>query len=61
MVKKTISKAADLTIETKSFPAFTSRLHRLVRESGGYISQEEQTQSHAEIANSVSIRITPDS
>jgi hypothetical protein len=55
-----IIKTADLSIETKSFPAFTSRLHRLVHDNGGYITQEEQTQSNAEIANTVSIKVPVD-
>jgi hypothetical protein len=53
-------KTADLSIETKSFPSFTARLHRLVHDNGGYISQEEQTQSKAEITNAVSIKVPVD-
>ncbi len=55
-----IVKTATLSIETKSFPAFAERLHHLVRESGGYIAQEEQTQTSAQIANTVSIKVPVD-
>lgn len=55
-----IVKTADLSVETKSFPAFTDRLHRLVRDNGGYIAQEEQTQTSAQIANTVSIKVPVD-
>ena len=55
-----IVKTADISIETKNFPRFTERLHRLVRESGGYIAQEDQSQSPAEIKNSISIRVPVD-
>lgn len=55
-----IVKTADLVIETKSFTRFTDRLHRLVRETGSYISQEEQTQSPSEIDNTVAIKVPVD-
>ena len=55
-----IVKTADLSIETKSFPRFTERLHRLVRESGGYFAQEEQSQSSGEIQNAVTIKVPVD-
>jgi len=55
-----IVKNADLAIETKSFPGFTTRLHRLVRENGGYIAQEAESQNSFEINNSVSIKVPVD-
>ncbi len=55
-----IVRTADLSIETKSFSRFTERLHRIVRESGGYIGQEEQSQTLAEIQNAVSIKVPVD-
>jgi hypothetical protein len=55
-----IIKTADLSIQTKSFPTFTARLHRLVHDNGGYISQEEQSQSNAEITNTVTIKVPVD-
>jgi Domain of unknown function (DUF4349) len=57
---KKIIKTADLSIETKSLIRFTDRLHRLVRDNGGYIAQEEQTQSAGQIDNSISIKIPVD-
>jgi hypothetical protein len=55
-----IIKTADLSIETKNFSSFTARLHRLVHDNSGYISQEEQTQSNAEINNTISIKVPVD-
>jgi hypothetical protein len=55
-----IIKTADLSVETKSFVKFTDRLHRLVRESGGYLSQEEQSQTPTEIDNTVVIKVPVD-
>jgi len=55
-----IVKTADLTMETKSFARFAERLHRLVRDNGGYIAQEEQTQSALRIDNTVSIKVPVD-
>ena len=55
-----IVKTADLTMETKSFARFAERLHRLVRDNGGYIAQEEQTQSALRIGNTVSIKVPVD-
>jgi hypothetical protein len=55
-----IVKSADLSLETKSFPRFTDRLHKLVRDNGGYIAREEQTQTTAQVANTVSIKVPVD-
>jgi hypothetical protein len=52
-----IVKTADLSIEVKNFPVFTDRLHRIVHENAGYIAQEAQTQTSAQIANTVSIKV----
>lgn len=57
---KKIIKTAELSIETKSFTRFTDRIHRLVRDNGGYIAQEEQTQSAGQIDNIISIKIPVD-
>jgi hypothetical protein len=57
---KKIVKTADLSVETKSFSRFTDRLHQLVRENGGYIAQEDQSQSSSEIDNTVSIKVPVD-
>lgn len=57
---KKIIKTADLHIEVKNFPRYTSRLHNAVMESGGYIAQEELTQTSGEIDNTVSIKVPVD-
>lgn len=54
---KKIIKTADLNLEVKNFGIFTRRLHQAVKETGGYIAQEEQTQSPAEIANTLTIKV----
>jgi hypothetical protein len=58
--ERKIVKTADLNIEVKNFPAFTDRLHRAVRQSSGYISQEQQVQTASGIENTVTIRIPVD-
>jgi hypothetical protein len=58
--EKKIIKTADLSIEVKSFSAFTRRLHDAVHQSGGYISQEQQDQSSSSIENTVTIKIPVD-
>ncbi len=55
-----IVKTADLTVETKSFARLTERLHRLVRENGGYIAQEEQIRIASRIDDDISIKIPVD-
>ena len=42
---KKIVKTADLQVEVKNYKSFYDRLHRAVRQFGGYIAQEEQSQS----------------
>ena len=55
-----IVKTADLTVETRSFARLTERIHRLVRENGGYIAQEEQTRIASRIDDDISIKIPVD-
>ena len=55
-----IVKTADLAIEVKNFQRYTGRLHSAVKQSGGYIAQEQQTQSSGEIENTVSIKVPVD-
>lgn len=57
---KKIIKTADLHIEVKDFQRYTSRLHNAVKAAGGYIAQEQQTQTAAEIDNTVSIKVPVD-
>ncbi|MBS1664488.1 MAG: DUF4349 domain-containing protein [Bacteroidetes bacterium] len=54
---KKIIKTADLTLETRSFKTYQNRLRQTVKQSGGYISQEQQTQSAASIDNTVTIKV----
>jgi hypothetical protein len=55
-----IVKTADLAIRVKDFQLFTNRLHAAVKQSGGYIAQEQQTQDAGEIVNTVSIKVPVD-
>jgi hypothetical protein len=57
---KKIIKTADLHIEAKNFKIFTDRLHRAVKQSGGYIAGEQQTQSLSTIENTVTIKVPVD-
>jgi len=54
---KKIIKVADINLEVKDFKTFTRRLHQAVKQSGGYVAQEEQNQSPAGISNSVTIKV----
>ncbi|HTI11557.1 MAG TPA: DUF4349 domain-containing protein [Puia sp.] len=54
---KKIVKTADLQVEVKNYQSFYDRLHRAVRQSGGYVAQEQQSQSSYKIENTVSIKI----
>ena len=54
---KKIVKTADLDLEVKDFGQFTRRLHQAVKESGGYIAQEDQKQSATGITNSMTIKV----
>lgn len=55
-----IVKTADLAIRVKDFQLFTNRLHAAVKQSGGYIAQEQQTQDAGEILNTVTIKVPVD-
>jgi hypothetical protein len=57
---KKIVKTAGLNIEVKNFPSFTDRLHRAVRQSGGYIAQEQESQYNFTIENTVTIKVPVD-
>ncbi|HEY1214043.1 MAG TPA: DUF4349 domain-containing protein [Bryobacteraceae bacterium] len=54
---KKIIKTAELDLEVKSFGTFTRRLHQSVKAMGGYIAQEEESRSEAEISNNVTIKV----
>lgn len=57
---KKIIKTADLNVEVKSFRTFADRLRQNVKNSGGYIAQEQQTQSLSTIENTVTIKVPVD-
>lgn len=54
---KKIVKTANLQLEVKNYRSFYDQLHQAVRQSGGYIAQEEQSQSSYKIENTVSIKV----
>ncbi|HXB91976.1 MAG TPA: DUF4349 domain-containing protein [Puia sp.] len=55
-----IVKTANLKIEVKHFGSYLQQLHHLVKESGGYIAQETQSQSDYSIENTVAIKVPVD-
>lgn len=55
-----IVKTASLNVEVKSFRDYTARLHAKVRAAGGYIAQEEQSESPYKIENVVTIKVPVD-
>lgn len=57
---KKIIKTASLNLEVKDYNTFYSSLREKVRAAGGYIAQEEQTQSDYKIENSLTIKVPVD-
>jgi hypothetical protein len=57
---KKIVKTANLKAEVKDYKSFSQQLTEKIRKYGGYISQEEQSQSDYKIENSVIIKIPVD-
>ena len=55
--ERQLVKTAELRMIVKDFNPFTRRLHDAVKQLGGYISQEDQTESVSEISNSVTIKV----
>jgi len=55
-----IVRTADLTLKVKNFRFFSSRLHAAVKQSGGYIAQEQEQQNAGEIENTVTIKVPVD-
>ena len=54
---KKIVKTANLNLEVKNYKSFNDLLHRTVKQSGGYIAQEEQNESGYKIENTVTIKV----
>jgi len=57
---KKIIKTATLTLEVKNYQAFNELLHTGIKETGGYIAQEEQNQSAYKIENVVTVKVPVD-
>jgi Domain of unknown function (DUF4349) len=57
---KKIIKTGNLTMEVKSYKTFNDLLHSGIKQSGGYIAQEEQNQSDYKIENIVTIKVPVD-
>lgn len=57
---KKIVKIANLNAEVKDYKTFSQQLSEKVKKYGGYISQEEQSQSDYQIQNSVVIKVPVD-
>lgn len=58
--EKKIIKTASLNVEVKDYNAFYISLRDKIRAVGGYVAQEEQTQSDYKIENSVTIKVPVD-
>ena len=57
---KKIIKTATLNLEVKDYNTFYTSLREKVRAAGGYIAQEEQSQSDYKIENSLIIKVPVD-
>lgn len=57
---KKIIKTASLNLEVKDYNTFYTSLREKVRAAGGYIAQEEQSQSDYKIENSLTIKVPVD-
>lgn len=57
---KKIIKTASLNVEVKEYAAFSVSLREKVKAAGGYIAQEEQTQSDYKIENTIVIKVPVD-
>ena len=57
---KKIIKTANLNLEVKDYSAYNSSLRDKLKQFGGYIAQEEQSQSEYKIENTITIKIPVD-
>jgi len=57
---KKIVKNATLNAEVKDYKSFSQQLNEKVKKYGGYISQEEQSQSEYQVQSSVVIKVPVD-
>lgn len=54
---KKIVKTANLRLEIGAYKLYNDRMRQLVKQFGGYISSEEQTQTDEQIENDVTIKV----
>jgi len=57
---KKIIKTATLKVEITDFKSFTDIVHKVVKQYGGYIANEEQNQSDEKIESTISIKVPVD-
>jgi len=57
---KKIIKTANLNLEVKDYNAYNTSLREKLKQFGGYIAQEEQSQSEYKIENNITIKIPVD-
>ncbi|MEP6747474.1 MAG: DUF4349 domain-containing protein [Bacteroidota bacterium] len=57
---KKIVKTGNLTMEVKSYKTFNDMLHTGIKQLGGYVAQEEQSQSDYRIENTITIKVPVD-
>lgn len=57
---KKIIKNASLNLEVKDYNTFSASLREKIKNLGGYIAQEEQTQSDYKIENSITVKVPVD-
>lgn len=57
---KKIIKQATLSVEVKDYRRFNELVRAVVKQAGGYIAQEEQTESEYTIENNVTIKVPVD-
>jgi hypothetical protein len=57
---KKIIKTADLNFELKEYEPFNNSVQEKIKQTGGYIASEEQTQSEYKIENSMTIKVPVD-
>ena len=57
---KKIIKTAALNLKVKDYKAYNSSLRDKIKQAGGYVAQEQQTQSDYKIENAISIKVPVD-
>jgi len=57
---KKIIKTATLNLEVTDYSAYNSSLRDKIKQTGGYVAQEQQTQSDYKIENTITIKVPVD-